>query len=140
MKFFSLIKRMSNNLPLNNRSCMWKWWDYLPKYLSFGNWKMQGKTWSDSCLCRRMYRTRLVYTFIRIGQKKVVYLSFFQVLHNIFVKPKYFMQWIIFSPIIMTIGVHTGYLTLNWTLWIGSDRQKYASKILFESSFKILRL
>ena len=33
----------------------------------------------------------------------------------------------------------TGYLTLNSILWIGSDRFKYVSKILFESSFGMLR-
>ena len=33
----------------------------------------------------------------------------------------------------------TGYLTLNWTLSICSDRLKSLSKILFESSFWILR-
>ena len=42
--------------------------------------------------------------------------------------------WKGFGPI-----VATGYLTLNWILWIGYDRLKYVSKILFESSFGILR-
>ena len=33
----------------------------------------------------------------------------------------------------------TGYLTLNWILWIGSDRLKYVNKNLLESNFRMPR-
>ena len=36
--------------------------------------------------------------------------------------------------------VHTGCLTLKRAFYIGSDRQEYASQVLFEGSFGILRL
>ena len=40
---------------------MWQWWDYLRKCLWFERYKeVQGKTWSDICLWRRMSQTRLV--------------------------------------------------------------------------------